>query len=146
MSTGLELPEGIRESNLSSMSIAPPAVGAEFPIQPMPGYLIVRLIDPKHLQTKNVLLPPNARKKEYQKLAAESTMPIYGVVVDIGVGIDKDPDDQRRKPLPTQEGDYFYSVGDTILFSPAAGYDLDEEGHRLLGDRDVIGKKRVTAA
>jgi co-chaperonin GroES (HSP10) len=142
MSSGIELPSSIQESNLSGMSIAPVGMGKDFPIAPMPGYLIVRVNDPEYLRTRTIQLPPQARKKEFQKLAQESTMPLTGVVVDIGVGLDKDPDDKRRKPLPVEAGDYFYTVGDTVLFSPAAGYDLVVEGHRLIGDRDIIGKVR----
>jgi len=148
MSTGLELPEGIREGNLSSMSIAPPAVGAEFPIQPMPGYLIVKVIDPKNITSAVLALPKGAREREMRKLASEATQPLTGTVVAIGIGLDKDPDDQRRKPLPTEPGDTYYELTDTVLFSPAAGYDLDVHGdktYRLLGDRDIIGVERKTA-
>lgn len=137
------------ESDLSNVYMAPP-VGRDFPYQPMPGYLIVKVIDPDHISSKTgLVVPERARKREMEHMAREASMPLTGTVIVIGVGIDKDPDDGRRKPLPIEEGDHFYGEGDVVLFSPAAGYILKvlgDDSYRLIGDRDIMGIKAKSAS
>lgn len=144
MNSGLVLSE---ERELSSVSICPLGLGDNFPVQPMPGFIIVKAELDKVLNSR--LVTRDQRARDFERATQNIKNPMKGVVMAIGQGEDIDPSDRRRKPLPTQDGDTVFELGDTVLFRPIGSYLLEEaelpqdDFFLMIGDREILGVKKA---